>query len=129
MMAGRSMNKKGRNKYPTFVMLRHDVMDSAAYRSLSPVARCIHAEIRRRFNGHNTGDIPLSCREAAEYCRVWPNTAAAGFDQLIDRGFIKVGEEAGFNQKSGRRSRRWILTEEGYMNQPPTNDWRSWKPA
>lgn len=128
-MAGQRMNAKGRNKHATFVMLRHDIMDSPAYRSLSPVARCIHAEIRRRFNGHNNGDIPLSCREAAELCNISPNTASAGFDQLMDRGFIKVGEEAGFNQKGGRRSRRWILTEESCMNQRPTNDWRKWKPT
>lgn len=128
-MAGRSMNKKGRNKYPTFVMIRHDVMDSAAYRSLSPVARCIHAAIRRRFNGNNNGVIPLSCREAADLCNIAPNTAAVGFDQLVDRGFVKVGEEAGFNQKGGRRSRRWKLTDEGFNGQPPTSDWRKWKPT
>jgi hypothetical protein len=125
-MVGRKHNRKGRNKTSGFVMLRHDVVDSPAYRSLSTAARCILVEVRRRYNGHNNGEISLSCREAAERIGVSKNTASTAFGELLDRGLLKVGVESGFNMKGGRRSRRWILTEEGILGQPPTNEWRKW---
>ena len=127
-MAGGRLNKKGRNKHPTFIMLRFDVHDSAAYLSLKPESRCVLQEVRRRFNGYNNGEIPLSCREAAELCNIGKTTAADAFTDLQAKGFIRIVEESGFNQKGGRRSRRWRLTEEGYNGQPPSNEWRSWKP-
>ena len=110
-------------------MLRHDIMDSPAYRATSPVARSVYLEIKRRFNGHNNGEIPLSCREAAELCNVGKNTAAKAFEELRQKGFIQIATEAGFNMKGGRRSRRWRLTDRDCNGQPASADWRKWKPV
>lgn len=119
------MNRTGRNS-PKFVMLRYDMMDSPAYHSLSPVARCVWHEIRRRYNGFNNGDIPLSCREAAERVGIGKDTACRAFDELMDRGFVKIGQDAAFNVKT-HLSRRWILTEEKLGSRPPSNEWRKWQ--
>lgn len=124
-----SMLRNGRNRNKgKFVMLRHDIMESTAYRALSTEARCVYHEVKYRFNGHNNGDIPLSCREAGELCGFSKSTASDAFNELLQKGFVRVAEQAGFNQKGGRRSRRWSLTEERNKGQPPTADWRKWQP-
>ena len=121
------MNRKGRSKYNKFVMLRYDMMDSLAYRSLSPAARCVWQEIRRRYNGFNNGDIPLSCREAGEFVGIGKDTACRAFYELMGRGFVKIGQDNAFNVKT-RFSRRWILTDYPREGRPPSNEWRKWDP-
>lgn len=114
---------KGRDKGRNFVMLRHDMMDSPAWRSLSPNARCVWMEVMRRYNGSNNGDIALSCREASELCNIGKDTAARAFKELQDAGFIKVDTIAGFRNKH-RVSTRWVVTHERCDELPPTNEWK-----
>lgn len=118
---------KGRSKGQTFVMLRNDIIDSPAWQSLSSKSQALWLHIRRRYKGHNNGDIPLSCREAAIKLNVSKNTAGKAFQELQDKGFIKIGEFAGFVNKH-RRSTRWIMTDEEYNGCKATNEWRAWKP-
>ena len=108
-------------------MVRHDIVRSPAYSTLSPAARAIWIELLCRFRGYNNGEIPLSCREAQQLVNVGKNTAARGFQELMERGLIRIGQESGFSMKS-RLARRWILTHEPLNDQPPTCDWRNWKP-
>lgn len=120
---GKYSKNKGRGKSHSFVMLRFDMMDSAAWRRLSPNARCVWMEIVRRYNGFNNGDIPLSCREAAELCNISKNTAGRAFQELQDKGFVKIGQYAGFKNKH-RVSTRWEITHERCDDKPPTNEWK-----
>ena len=122
---GNYSKAKGRSK-STFVMLRHDIMKSAAWRSLSPNAKCVWLEIMFRYKGDNNGDISLSCREAAEFLGIGKNTAHRAFIELEDRGFIKVGVIAGFNNKQ-RMATRWIVTHENHNGKSPTNEWRQYE--
>ena len=115
---------KGRSKKITFVMLRHDMMDSPTWRSLPPNARCVWCEIMRRYNGINNGNISLSCREASELCNISKNTAARAFKDLQEKGFIKIALFAGFKNKH-RTANRWIITHEQLGNKPPTNEWKN----
>ena len=117
--------KKGGSKN-TFVMLRHDMIDSPAYRSLSLKARAVYIEVLKRYNGFNNGGVALSCREAGEFCGIGKVSASKAFDELVTKGFLKVGEDAAFNMKT-RKSRRWILTHELLGRQSPTNEWRAHK--
>tara|TARA_Y100000588_G_scaffold259424_1_gene274104 strand:+ start:338 stop:724 length:387 start_codon:yes stop_codon:yes gene_type:complete len=125
---GRSAKRKQQKTVGRFLILRHDIMDSDAWLSLSPKARCIWTLIAKRHNGLNNGDIPLSVREAAKHIRSGKSTASRGFDELIDRRFIKVSQDAGLTMKYGRRARRFTLTHEGVNNQIATNDWKTWQP-
>lgn len=121
-------NQTGRRKISPFVMLRHDMLRSPAFRSLTPPARCVYIEILNRYNGMNNADIPLSCREAGEFCNISKGNAARAFRELQDRGFIRIGQPAGFNMKK-RTSTRWILTHEGIGGHTaPSNEWRNWQP-
>ena len=123
---GSYSKNKGRSKSHNFVMLRHDMMRSDTWRSLNPNARCVWTEIMLRYNGTNNGDIPLSCREAAELCNISKTTASRAFQTLQETGFIKIAVFAGFKNKH-RVSTRWIVTHERYDNKSPTNEWKDWK--
>lgn len=118
-------NRKGRNK-GTFVMLPHHMMDSPAWQSLSANAQALWIHICRRYNGGNNGDIPLSCREAAEKLNVSKNTASKAFAELSDRGFVKIGEDSDFRLKV-KRARRWVMTHHVLDSKAPTNEWRDKK--
>lgn len=120
--------KKGKRSVGGFVMLRHDIMKSPAWRSLSPAARCVWTEIVLRYNGDNNGELPLSCREAAALCNIGKGTAKRAFDELQDRGFIKIGRIAGFKNKK-RYATRWIITHERMDGKKPTNEWRDYEPV
>lgn len=124
-MTGRKTHPNGRSKI-TFIMLRHDIYDSDSWQSLSSQARSTWLELARRYNSFNNGRIPLSCREVSRLLCVSKDTASRAFNELIDRGLIKVKQNSGFNVKS-RTSRRWALTSEPLNNQAPTNEWRYWK--
>lgn len=113
---------KGRSK-GRFVTVRHDMMQSPAWQSLSTNARCVWLEIMRRYNGKNNGSIPLSCREAADLCNISKATAKRAFDELETKGFIKVHLYSTFTNKY-KTSRRWIVTHESFDKKPPTNEWR-----
>ncbi len=122
-MANKYFKAKGRS-CQTFIMLRHDMMDSLAWKSLHPIAISIWLLIARRYNGYNNGDIPLSCREVASALHVSKDTAAKHFKELIDTGFIFVTENSGFNRKQ-RVSRRFALTHAPIGNNLPLNNWKN----
>ena len=125
-MGGNYQKSKGRSK-ATFVMLRHDMMDSEAWQALPCPARCVWLEITKRYNSYNNGKIPLSCREVANLCNISKNTASLCFSELIEKGFIRVTEDAAFNVKT-KKSRRWRLTHElSHDRKCPTNEWKTWK--
>lgn len=113
----------GRTKGSQFVMLRYDMMDSAAWRGLSPYAQALYPHIIRRYNGSNNGKIPLSCREAMILLNCSKDRAAKAFNELIEAGFIKIGQDSSFGFKM-KTSRRWILTHHVLDGQAPTNEWR-----
>lgn len=124
-MGKRRTDRQGRS-HPSFIMLRHDMMESEAWKSLSVASQALWLYIRKRYNGNNNGEIPLSCREASSFLNVSKNTAAKAFEELENRGFIKVGRDSDFRLKT-KTSRRWVMTHESYNNHGPTNEWRQWK--
>lgn len=124
---------KGKHGKFTFIQIRHDVFDSAAYQSLSLPARCALHEIMRHYNGFNNGEIPMSVREIAEKIRSGKSTVSHAVHELIERGFIVITKNSGFNMKSGRRARRFGLTflhldKAHDQKTPPTHEWKKWSP-
>ena len=122
---GNYSKAKGRGKGGKFVLVRHDMMKSEAWRALSTSARCVWLEIMFRYNGNNNGEIPLSCREAGELCGISKNTAWKAMTELQEKGFIKIGEYSSFTCKM-KRATRWIVTHEACEGKAPTNEWRVW---
>lgn len=125
-MGGYSKAKGRGGKKRSFVMIRYDIMESDAWRSLSPVARCVWTEVMHRYNSFNNGEISLSCREAANLCNVSKNTASKAFKDLQERGFLAVGVYSSFTCKY-KRATRWSITHERLKDNPPTHQWKKYK--
>lgn len=117
-----------------FTRLTHKLMESGAYRALSPNGRSLLLELAMMENGRNNGvGLFLSTRDAADRMGVAdPNTACAAFAELEALGFVAVTAEAHFAVKTGAgsRARYWRLTWEsvaGLMG--PTHEYETREPA
>lgn len=115
-----------------YVALREYMLASPAWQSLDSNSRCLYVELSRRYKGPNStnGKIPYSDREAAKALHIGKSTADRCFDALIDRGFIRVARDSGFNI-GGRRAREWLLTEHPDDTKTgvlATRDFMRWEP-
>lgn len=109
------VNATGRNNTSRFVRLDHRILNSNAYRSLSPNARSLLIELVMIYNGENNGSLYLGVRDAANRMGLADLTAAScAFDDLIALGFIRLTQEAHFRVKAAEasRARCWRLTWE-----------------
>ena len=85
------MSKKPREASERYVMLRHWVMRTAAWRDLDAVAKCAYVELSSRYAGPgtNNGMIPYSLKEMAEALNIGKATAMRAMARLQDHGFIR----------------------------------------
>jgi hypothetical protein len=128
-MADRHDRRRKKWTSGPFVRLDLFMMESAAWRSLTPAARAVYTEVRRRYNGSNNGSIALSVRDAAARCNINKDTAAKAFVTLQERGFIECVTPGGFTRKV-RHATEWRLLNErcdktGVL---PTKAFMRWRP-
>lgn len=123
MAKKRKVNATGRNTTEPFIKIVNYMYDSRAFQDLTPIARSVIFELRRRFNGVNNGEISLSCREVADKCKCGKGTASKVFEELLQHGFIKVSKKGYFTD---RTATTWILTFERLNDKPPTHEWKFW---
>lgn len=124
-------NKKGRSKSGgQFVRLPVFMLDSDAWRSLTPAARAVYLEVARAYNGRNNGFLGLSVRTASERCRINKDTASRALHELQDRGFIACAVPGGFSRKV-RHASEWRLTLErcDRTGEGPSKPFMRWRPA
>lgn len=89
-------------------------LEATAYRSLSPVARCVLLELKAFYNGTNNGSLFLSAREAGRRVGVGRTKAWEALWELREKGFIRPSRTGGFSWKVGAQrgdATAWILTE------------------
>lgn len=111
-MKGRGTGKNGRSKVgPPFVQIRHYLMDSEAWKALTPAERSVYLAMRRLYHGVNNGQIGLGARRAADLAGISKNTACKCFAGLIEKGFVECVTPGGFNTND-RRQTEWRLTDE-----------------
>lgn len=106
-------NQTGRNNTDRFARLSHRLLNSHAYRSLSPNDRALLLELTMMENGSNNGSISLSVRDAAARMGVSDlKLVGRSFDTLIQMGFIEMTQDAYFRVKAAEHSRArcWRLT-------------------
>lgn len=124
-MSNYSRNK-GRNP-GRWVQLTHFLLETAAYKSLSPNARAALTEFKKRYNGKNNGYVHCSVRSLAQELGCSPNTASKGIKELEEKGFIKCRFKGKFDHKVHRAS-EFILTEYPFGENKATKDYVHWKP-
>jgi hypothetical protein len=112
----RKHNNKGRSTSDgKFIQLGEWLMKSEAWRQASVFERSLYIEIKRRYNGSNNGDVPLSHREAQDLLGCSNRPVLVAFRGLQKKGFIKARVRGSFNWKASAdgvgRSTRWELTE------------------
>jgi hypothetical protein len=114
-----------------WVQLRHWLLKSAAWRSLTGNAAKLYVDLALRYNGNNNGRIPYSVSEAAKVLHVSPQTAMRTFKLLEDRGFIRCTKKGAFSLKAAPKASEWRLT--AYDNDTPpqhaTKDFMRWQPS
>ena len=97
-------NPKGRSTTERFVSLPHYMLQSSAWLSLSPVARCVFIELAARYKGGNNGYLALSVRDAGERIGCSKDSAARAVADLTAKGFIEVCSRGHFDRKSPHAS-------------------------
>lgn len=124
---GLGINRKGRSKRERYVRLDYPLLNSAAWNALPHPGRSLFIELSKRFNGSNNGEISFSWREVQTTLNVGQNTPGKLFQQLQDKGFIRINQRGAFTTKN-RMATTWILTTQPYGTHPPTRDFMHWKP-
>ena len=117
-------HKKGAGRH---VQLPEWLLASDAWASLKPGPRALYVELKRRFNGHNNGELFLSHRDAAKLMNVGRDTVGKYYTELQDVGFLQqtVGHCLG---PSGRgQSAKWALTEHPLNGAPATKEFIKWR--
>jgi hypothetical protein len=126
-------NATGRSMTTRFARLDHRLLESSAYRALSPNARALLVEFTRMDNGSNNGALWLSVRDAAALMGVVnTKTASAAISELQDMGWIAMTKDAHFRVKAAdtSRARCWRLTWLPLpKRQGPTNDYQECQPS
>src|SRR5262249_58648087 len=91
---------RGRGRQERYVKLRHWLLSSQAWNSLSGNARALYVELAQRYNGSNNGRIPYSVREAVPALHVSKATLSRLFRELEDHGFIIRTKRGPFSLKT-----------------------------
>ncbi|MEM7075310.1 MAG: hypothetical protein AAF484_09500 [Pseudomonadota bacterium] len=95
-------------------MMIHSVMDTPAYRALTPLEQALYVWVKRRWKGeerNNNGEITLSTREAATCMKVHHQTVAKAFHGLQQKGFLVVTVQAALGEPGIGRCPRYEITE------------------
>ena len=109
-------NKRGAGR---FVQLSEWLQASEAWATMKPGPRVLYIEIKRRFYGRNNGRIILSHRDAAKALNMNRNTVGRWFQELQDRGFIRMTQAPHLGPTGIGKASMWALDEEPTDDQKP----------
>jgi len=104
------MTKKKNKKIDGgFLLVEWELWDSKPFRELTPHARNLYCEFKRRYNGINANNLKLSQTEVKAKNIMAVNTFINARNQLIEKGFIDVIRRGGLEKQSAifRLSYRW----------------------
>jgi len=107
-------DQRNERKGEHFTQMFRAVMESPAWRALSPTARALCPWLKMEWHGpkaNNNGKLQLSVRQAAERMGVGLNTAGRAFHDLQAKGFLVVTQRANHGPKGDAQSHLYKLTE------------------
>ena len=112
-------------KHKRYVGFDYNLLETDAFKYLTGGAFKLLALVKKRYNGTNNGYISFSVREGRDLLGNSVNTISRYFDELVDKGFLKVKEKGSFSYKK-RHASTWIITSDEYHNQK-SRDFKHWK--
>lgn len=124
---GRRHDATGRSQGASYFGIDRWVMRTAAWLDLRPAERAVYLELEYRHNGSNNGLIRLSCREAAECCRMNKDTASRALVRLEELGFIRTHMQGAFSLKK-RHASEYELTRHSIGGEPASKAFAQWRP-
>tara|TARA_B110000116_G_C16408895_1_gene390898 strand:+ start:165 stop:569 length:405 start_codon:yes stop_codon:yes gene_type:complete len=111
-------------KQKRYVGFDYNLLETEAFKHLTGGAFKLLAMVKKRYNGLNNGEISFSVREGNKLLNYSVNTISRYFDELVDKGFLRIKEKGGFNYKK-RHATTWIITSDEYNHQK-TRDFKNW---
>ena len=111
-------------KHKRFVAFDYPLLETDAFKYLNGGAFKLLALVKKRYNGLNNGHISFSVREGRDLLGCSVNTISRYFDELVDKGFLRVKEKGSFSYKK-RHASTWIITSDEYNNQK-SRDFKHW---
>ncbi|KZX94486.1 MULTISPECIES: helix-turn-helix domain-containing protein [unclassified Sulfitobacter] len=107
-------DRKNERRAEHFTAMTRNMMETPAWRALSPCAQALYPWLRLEWRGakaNNNGKLRLSVRQAAERMGVNVKTAARAFHDLQAKGFVVVVEPARLGLGGEAKSPAFELTE------------------
>jgi DNA-binding transcriptional regulator YhcF (GntR family) len=129
--SGKTVRRRNRHG-PKFVRLFHWMLDTPAWRSLSGWAMAAYLDLAANYNGTNNGELYLPIRKFTEGRDCSPATAARAINELVDKGFVEITRNSGFNIKSHKRQARTFRLTVFFCDltkSAASNTFTKWKPA
>lgn len=115
---------RGKNR-TDHIRLEREILDSTAYRCLSPVARSLFIEFWIIAYPSRNGNLVMPTKRAAERVNVSEPTVIKAFRELEQVGFIIQTEEHCYTIG---RAKCWRLTTVKCNQREASNDWRNFEP-
>lgn len=108
----------------SYFKIYNDVLDSAAWLSLSLAGQMAYLCLARQMRDRANGLLSFTKAEAVR-AGMPPGAAARGVDELLEIGFLAVTREPG----ALFQATLYRLTEYDAPGQPATNDWKNYQRA
>ena len=123
------MKRKRASRFPGgFVRVPKRIMESPAWRAMSPWARLIWIDARGwlRNDDLNNGKFYRSCRKAAKAIGCSTNTAMVAFAENEHFGFMRKTAEGFLGSDGYGIATHYRFTDLAYGTHPPTRDFEQW---
>ena len=107
-------DRKNENKQEHFTKLVRNMMQTDAWRALSPTAQALYPWIKFEWHGpkaNNNGKIKLSVRQAADCLGCSKHLASKAFHDLQAKGFIVQTKAACLGSHGEATSPQYEITE------------------
>jgi len=108
------------------IYIEAQVLESDAYRQLTPLARALLIEFLIIYREDRNGILSISTAQAAKRLNVSENTVKKPFYMLMEHGFIVLTKGHVWVNKLARE---WRLTIRKSQDREPTHDWKKWHPG